>query len=125
YGVGAIGFLQGAVLAGRQLPGVDFFVVVGVIALALGFLGMYCIYAGVRQLRARLEVSRRGLTVEGRVTGRRFDRRSKWWMVTYNYDCLGKAYSHEQAVRKKVYLALDEGAGVFVRCLARDPKVAR
>jgi hypothetical protein len=124
-GLGAIGLLQNVATATRQLPGIDFFIVVGAIALAIGFVGIFSIYAAVRQLRVRSELRRKGVTVEGRITGRRFDPRSKWWMVTYSYDYQGQPYSHEQAVRKKYYLALPEETAVLVHCLAHNPSVAR
>ncbi len=122
---GTIGLLQSMATTTRQLPGIDFFIVVGAIALAVGFVGILSIYAAVRQLRVRSELHRNGVTVEGRITGRRFDPRSKWWMVTYSYDYQGQPYSHEQAVRKKYYLALPEETAVLVHYLARDPTVAR
>ena len=82
--VGAISLLQNVATTTRQSPGIDFFIVVGAIALSIGFLGVLCIYAAVRQLRVRSELRRKGVTVEGRITVRRFDPRSKWWMVTYS-----------------------------------------
>ncbi len=124
-GVSAISLLQNVATTTRQLPGIDFFIVVGAIALAVGFVGIFSIYAAVRQLRVRSELRRNGVTVEGRITSRRFDPRSKWWMVTYSYDYQGQPYSHEQAVRKKYYLALPEETAVPVHCLAHDPSVAR
>jgi hypothetical protein len=122
---GTIGLLQNMATTTRQSPGIDFFIVVGAIALSIGFLGILCIYAAVRQLRVRSELRRNGVTVEGRIMGRRFDPRSKWWMVTYSYDYQGQPYSHEQAVRKKHHLALPEETTVLVHCLAHDPSVAR
>ena len=124
-GVGAISLLQNVAATTHQSPGIDFFIVVGAIALAVGFVGIFSIYAAVRQLRVRSELRRNGVTVEGRIMGRRFDPRSKRWMVTYSYDYQGQPYSHEQAVRKKYYLALLEETAVPVHCLARDPSVAR
>lgn len=124
-GTGAMALLLDVAITRRQLPGADFFIVVGVIALAIGFVGFLGIYVAVRHLRVRSELRRNGVTVEGRITGRRFDRRSKWWKVTYSYDYQGQPYSHEQDVRKKYYLALSEGTAVLVHCLAHDPSVAR
>jgi len=71
------------------------------------------------------KLRRRGVSIAGRITHRFVVGRPPGYTLVYRYSYNGSTYSRDEEVESQVYLAVEIGDTVGVRCLPEHPKTAR